>query len=127
MKYNLNMMATVDKLLEIGRHKQNLLHICIARHEEEICRLRDGGKMVQGRWVSDNAFSEMVNEGSGGLTGEYDWDAFIAAGLVGGTRSDSTSEVSEEEKGKSKGEGRPRFNPNAVGTPQLFYKDMRLI
>lgn len=118
--HNEDIMEKFDRILGMEWCKQNLLHICIDRLENEICLLRGGGRIVQGVWLSGEEFT-IAHQGV--TDGEYNWDEYLANKLAAEQGSGSTSNGSEQGdvkgmgKWKGKGEEKPRWNPNAVSSP----------
>jgi hypothetical protein len=104
LAHHQSMMATFEQIMAVQASKMSLLHECIARLQEEICRLNGGGgAVVQGVWITDGV-------ALGQDYGESPWDALIAETFAGKADEGSNGTGSEESEIGNK----PRLDPNAV-------------
>jgi hypothetical protein len=129
------MVAHFDAILRYEWCKQNLLHSCTERLENQIVQLKGGGRMVQGEWMSEASYAALeqtaldaqggVGAQTGlGIQGENNWDELVAQKLFTEAEAEpqsptawNGSEEGEEVKGKGKAKEKlaPLLDPNAVG------------
>ena len=140
------MVAHFGAILHYEWCKQNLLHSCIERLENQIVQLKGGGKMVQGEWISEASYAALeqtafdtqggvgAQTGLGiqdgvGAQGENNWDELVAQELSTEAEAEAQSptvsngsEEGEDVKGKGKVKEKlaPRLDPSAVGLQPSF-------
>ena len=122
------MNGKIQQLFSIETTMQTVLRATVERLENEVCRLRGGGRVVQGVWLDDDEFAASAQAV---LAGETNWDDCIR-GRVATFRQaciDASNGSSEEEDVQGKGKGtdgtandekKPSWNPNAVSLPLPF-------
>jgi hypothetical protein len=129
MKHGQEMAVNLDQFFEASSSKVVPLLACVDRLQNEICRLKGGGKMMHGAWFSDEEFSAAVQAIS---AGETNWDILsankLAAQQISGDYTYGNQEghdikgkgKANEGTGEAKGKKKPLWNPNAVGVCWTF-------
>ena len=100
------MIKKLHEMFESQNRKEMALHACIDRLENEICRLRGGGKMMHGIWFSDEEFvvaTQLIE------AGQTEWDKIVENKLAAlqscGEDLNDTYYYGRERSQDSKGKG----------------------